>query len=111
MLEILILFGTTVIINMHIGICKFTIHIPGSQSLKNKRRVITSLMGRIQKRFNVSVSEVDHQDNWQLSTIGITCHNTDRRQLNSILDSILGFVREYEGEYILTDNQREIIVG
>ncbi len=64
---------------MHIGIAKITIRIPLSQSLKAKRRVVKSLCDRVRSRYPVSVSEVAHQDQWQLASIGIAYVNSELR--------------------------------
>jgi uncharacterized protein YlxP (DUF503 family) len=45
--------------------------IPYSQSLKEKRSVLSRLKARIQNRFHVSVAEVDHQDLWQRAALGV----------------------------------------
>ncbi len=62
--------------------------IYNSQSLKDKRAVLQRIMTRLKQKFNVSVSEIDHQDMWQRATIGIVAitsskHATER-ELNSL---------------------------
>lgn len=47
-----------------------TLRIPEARSIKNKRSVIRSLIERLQQRFNVTVAEVELQDNQQLARIG-----------------------------------------
>lgn len=47
-----------------------TLRIPEARSIKNKRSVIRSLIERLQQRFNVTVAEVEFQDNQQLARIG-----------------------------------------
>jgi uncharacterized protein len=58
---------------MFIGLGRFEIFIPGSASLKDKRRVIRPVTAAVRKKFNASVAEVDHQDLWQRTTIGVSC--------------------------------------
>ncbi len=45
-----------------IGLLELDILIPGSTSLKDKRKVIRSLKDKLRERYNVSVAEVDYQD-------------------------------------------------
>ena len=45
-----------------IALLTLDIHIPHAQSLKDKRMVVRSLKDRLRTKFNVSVSEVDHQN-------------------------------------------------
>ncbi|MFQ5866667.1 MAG: DUF503 domain-containing protein [bacterium] len=63
-------------------------------SLKEKRRVVKSLKDRIRARFNISISEVDNQDLWQRSTLGIALVCPNRKQAQTISDKIIEFIRE-----------------
>lgn len=58
---------------MFIGVARFDIFIPASRSLKAKRQVVRSVVANVQNKFNVSVAEVDHQDLWQRSALGVSC--------------------------------------
>jgi uncharacterized protein len=58
---------------MFVGLGRFEIFIPASASLKDKRRVIRPVTAVVRKKFNASVAEVDHQDLWQRTTIGVSC--------------------------------------
>jgi Uncharacterized protein conserved in bacteria len=62
---------------MFVGVLQVELYIPGSGSLKAKRRVVRSLKDRIRANFNVSVSEVDAQDKWQRAVVGIACIGSD----------------------------------
>jgi len=64
------------------------------RSLKEKRRLVKSLKDRLKERFNVSVAEVDKQDLWHCSTLGIALVCSDREQAQMIDDKILEFFRE-----------------
>ncbi len=56
---------------MVIGVCTVALHIPGSQSLKDKRRVLRSLKEKLRQEFNLSVAEVEDNDLWQRATLGL----------------------------------------
>ncbi len=58
---------------MFIGVGRLDLRIPASGSLKSKRHVVKSLTGGLRAKFNVAVAEVDHQDLWQRTTLGVTC--------------------------------------
>ena len=49
--------------------CEFL--IPTAHSLKEKRAVLQRMLTRTKQKYNVSISELDHQDTWQRTTIGI----------------------------------------
>ncbi len=52
-----------------IGISTFELHIPASRSLKDKRRVVKSLIERIRHRHSLSIIESDYHDLHQRSEI------------------------------------------
>jgi uncharacterized protein YlxP (DUF503 family) len=60
-----------------IALLTIDIHIPHAQSLKDKRMVIRRMKDRLRTKFNVSVSEVDHQDLWQRSQVGVVTVGSD----------------------------------
>ena len=60
---------------MVIAVLRVELHIPGAQSLKDKRMVLRRIKDRLQK-FNVAVAEVEHQDLWQRATLGIVAIST-----------------------------------
>jgi len=68
--------------------------LPDSSSLKDKRGVIKSLKERIHNRFNVSVSEVDHNDLWQRSTLGMAVVSTDAPHANQVLSKTVDFIEQ-----------------
>jgi uncharacterized protein len=58
---------------MFIAIARFEFFIPNSRSLKDKRRVLRSVIQTIRNRFNVSIAEVEYQDLWQRAAVGVSC--------------------------------------
>jgi len=79
---------------MNVGVCRIELRLPENQSLKGKRRVIKSIITRLQNKYNVSVAEVDSQDLWQLATLGIACISNHRRHANETLSSVVKFVAQ-----------------
>jgi uncharacterized protein YlxP (DUF503 family) len=75
-----------------VGILLVTLHMAGNSSLKEKRRVVKSLLGRVKARFNTSASEVGGQDYYETAVVGFSVMGSDTRILNSVLDHILNFV-------------------
>ena len=69
-----------------IALLTLDIHIPHAQSLKDKRMVVRSLKDRLRAKFNVSVSEVDHQDLWQRSQVSVVTVGSDEAFLKKVLE-------------------------
>jgi uncharacterized protein YlxP (DUF503 family) len=64
------------------------IHIPDARSLKDKRQVLRSLKERLRSRFNVAVAELDYQDTWQRSQIGIVSLSNDQAHLEQSMRAV-----------------------
>jgi uncharacterized protein YlxP (DUF503 family) len=77
---------------MHAVAVRFEIHVPESRSLKTKRAAIRPIVDGLRHRFNVSVAEVDHQDTWQRSAIGVALVSGSVGHLQEMLDSVERFV-------------------
>jgi uncharacterized protein YlxP (DUF503 family) len=73
---------------MPIGLLTLEIHISDARSLKDKRQVLRSLKDRLRAHFNVAVSELDHQDVWQRSRVGVVTISGDARHLEESLSAI-----------------------
>lgn len=82
-------------------------YMHGIGSLKEKRSIVKSVIGRLQSRFNVSVSEVDHQDNKTSAVIGIAVVGNDSQFIGQQLDAVLKFMRN-DARFYLGQVDREI---
>jgi uncharacterized protein len=90
-----------------IGACELRLMIIGAHSLKEKRKVLKSIKDRL-SRMNVSVAEVDDNDKWQASTLGITLVSNEVAFINSVIDKIIKGI-EAGGEVELLASRIEII--
>jgi uncharacterized protein YlxP (DUF503 family) len=91
-----------------IGALTLTVHVPESQSLKDKRQVVSSLLARIRRQFNVAAAEVDDQDTWQLATLAVVCVSSDRRHADEMCQKVLRWVEE-DGEAQLGRTHFELV--
>ena len=72
---------------MPIGLLTLEIHISDAQSLKDKRQVLRSLKDRLRAHYNVAVAEMDHQDTWQRSRVGVVSISNDGKHLAESLQA------------------------
>jgi len=77
---------------VHAAAVSFDLHIPQSRSLKAKRAAVRPVVDGLRHRFKVSVAEVDHQDQWQRTTIGVAVVSSSDSHLREVLDSVERFV-------------------
>jgi uncharacterized protein YlxP (DUF503 family) len=75
---------------MSLGLLTLHIHLPGCQSLKDKRSRLKPLLARLHREFNISVAEIDHQDLWQDAVIACAIVSNDngftQRSLCKVVD-------------------------
>src|SRR5258708_7830128 len=81
---------------MMVGILQFELLIRGSESLKDKRRVIRSLKDRPHREHLVSVAEVGVLDIPRAARLGLACVSGDAKHLATILDAITRKLRGIE---------------
>lgn len=78
---------------MFIGSLRVTLSIRNALSLKEKRQVLKSLKDRIQNKFNVAVAEIDKQDIWQTTVLGLVTVSNDTKFIDTLLSQIINFLR------------------
>jgi len=78
---------------MVVGVCTVELFIPESQSLKDKRQVLHSLKDRLRGKFNLSVAEVEEQDLWQKSILGMACVANDAGHVEQVLEQALNVIK------------------
>jgi uncharacterized protein YlxP (DUF503 family) len=77
---------------MFVGVGQVELYIPESGSLKSKRFVLKSIKTRIRNKFNVSVAEIENNDKWQRSSLGIAVVSNDRKIVDSTLNQVINFI-------------------
>lgn len=79
---------------MLVGTLEVKMHAPFVHSLKEKRMVVKSIMGKVKNKSNVSVAEIGEQDTHQIIVIGIAAIGDHTGQCDSMLDHIIDFIEE-----------------
>lgn len=95
---------------MVIGVLQVEIMIEGAQSLKDKRRVVSSLKDRLHREQQVSVAEIDRLDEHTRAVLGITMASNSVPHAQSMLDKLVDKLRAGRG-YVLADHRLEILTG
>ncbi len=72
-----------------VGLLVVDIFVWGSGSLKDKRRVIRSVMDRVRAKHNVSAAEVDYQDLHQRAQLAFAAVMSAEEPLQRLFDKIL----------------------
>jgi len=91
-----------------IGALTVELQLGDANSLKEKRRILKSLIERIKNRFNVSVAEVAEHDLWQRATIGISIVSCDQTFVHKVFAAVIKFI-DAQGTVLITNYQTEIL--
>lgn len=67
--------------------------IPTAHSLKEKRAVLQRMITRTKQKFNVSVAEIDFQDVWQRTRIGIVAVSSSKDSAEREINHALYFLQ------------------
>ncbi len=77
---------------MVVGICQIKLIIQDTLSLKEKRRVLKSILERVRNRFPVSIAEVGDHDLWQSSLIGFCMVSNEQQVVHATIDKVINFI-------------------
>jgi uncharacterized protein YlxP (DUF503 family) len=89
---------------MIIGACEITLHLPECHSLKEKRQIIQSIMGKVRHQFSIAVAEVDDNDRWQIASIGIACVSNSSQHAGAVLERVQRYIEETRPDLLITDS-------
>ena len=78
---------------MIIGTLRVRLLLRQARSLKDKRQVVRSIKDRLHNTFNVSVVEVEAQDNRQLAVLGLAMAGTEAHDVKIELAKIVEALR------------------
>jgi uncharacterized protein YlxP (DUF503 family) len=90
----------------YVGVLIATFHIPGSHSLKDRRRVIRSIKDRTRHKFNASVAEVGELDLHQRATLGVAVVGNEHAFVENVLHEILRVFRRARDAAVIDHDLR-----
>lgn len=94
---------------MIIASCMITLQLEAVFSLKEKRRILKSILNRLPQKFNVAVAEVDHQDVWGTAVIGLVTVGNDAARLHSQLQKAVIWLEKQRPDVPIADYEIEIL--
>lgn len=94
---------------MSLGVCTIQLRLPENHSLKDKRKVLKSVIARVRNKYNVAIAELDDQDLWQLATLGVACLSNDGQQVHEVLSKVVDFIAESRLDAEILDYHIEIM--
>jgi uncharacterized protein len=89
-----------------VGVIELMIHDSGS--LKAKRQIVKSVLGKVRSKFHLSIAEVDNHDKWQRCTIGYAVVTNEKGHAHTMLEGIVRYVESLHLAEIV-DSRIEIV--
>ena len=77
---------------MVVGVAKLELMVRDSGSLKSKRKVVRSILGRVRSKFDLSIAEIDGHDKWQRCVLGFAVVTNDGGLAHKMLETVIGYV-------------------
>lgn len=91
---------------MIIAIAKIELSLSGVNSLKEKRRILKSLLTRLKNKFNISIAEIDDNDVLRKATIGAAIVSNKSSFGDQVIAKVIDNIRK-RYDMVLIDYQTE----
>ena len=95
---------------MVVGILQVELMIEHARSLKDKRRVVSSIKDRLHREQLVSVAEVDAHDLHNQAKLGIALASSSVSHCQSVMDRVLNKIR-HQRDCVISDHTIQILTG
>jgi hypothetical protein len=93
---------------MRVAVARITLRLPHTPSLKEKRRLLKSLLAKIKQEFNVSIAEIDRLDDRRWAVLGVAFVSNDGRLNQRVIAQLISFIDRHP-ELMVEDYQSEIL--
>lgn len=92
---------------MFVGVCRLTLLVPETGSLKDRRRAVSRLKDQVRAKFNVAVAEVGDLESAE-AQLGMVVVSNERAFTESMLQKIIDHIDEL-GLGKIVDDEKDII--
>ena len=90
-----------------VGVCLADLFITDSSSLKDRRRVVRSIVEHLRRSYNVSVTELGDERLWQRTTLAVACVSNDTKSADQLLNRVIHYLDNHPQASLL-DCQTEV---
>ncbi|MHB8573819.1 MAG: DUF503 domain-containing protein [Dehalococcoidia bacterium] len=94
---------------MHVAVCQLSLRLPASNSLKDKRQVVKSVIARVQNQFNVSIAEVEDNEAWRTAGLGLACVSNNAAHANRMIETVVEFIERTRPDVEIVDCETEVL--
>lgn len=80
---------------MTIGLLQIELRLKNTHSLKDKRSIINRIKNQVRSKFNVSIAEIEPNDQYGHCLLGITTISNDQKIVHQTLNSVEYLVENF----------------
>jgi hypothetical protein len=91
-----------------VAVLRLVLHMPGSRTLKDRRRVVHAIRDRVFARHRAAFAEVGHLEATDRAVVAVSVVGNDARLLRSRLDTIRGEI-EQGADALVADASVEMV--
>ncbi len=86
---------------MVVGICSFELHLPQAVSLKQKRKVVKSVIEQLHQRFRLSIAETAYHDLHQRAEISLAAIVQNHQEGQRLMAAARAIVEDHTDAVLL----------
>lgn len=91
---------------MHVGSLRARLLLRQSQSLKDKRQVVRSVIERLRYAFHVAIAEVDAQDDVKVVVLGVAAVANEVEAVQRTLEQVRNALRSHPvAEFVAAESE------
>ncbi|TXT43031.1 MAG: hypothetical protein FD137_1959 [Spirochaetes bacterium] len=90
---------------MVVSLLLLIVELPEATNIKDKRRVVSGMKSRIQRKFRLSCAEVDLQDSLRFAQIGAAFVSNSKDFGEKVITEVIDFV---EGNFPVTIHESQV---
>ena len=97
--------------NMFVGMARLIIDIPASGSLKDKRRVVKSVLARVNNHLKLATAEIGHLDSWQTAEVGLACVSGSPTVARQVIERAVRWIEDTRPDVELISIEIQVLQG
>jgi len=95
---------------MFFTVVEFELGIPGSKTLKDKRKVVLSVITRLKSRYNIAIAEERKNERAERARFYFVTLNSSERELDSTLSKIEDYLSNLPNAVLLSYQRESMLI-
>jgi uncharacterized protein YlxP (DUF503 family) len=91
-----------------VGVAVVELHLPEARSLKDKRRIVKSLLERLHQRHRVSIAETAHHDLHQRAELVLAAVARSEQEVDRVMEDVRSEVEREAGAQLTSFHTESI---